>query len=346
MFGLGTSLLGSPAEESGKAPPFKVRNYFIWTHLEPKASAPDLKARYSGLKARGITGVFIAGGLDDREFDIIKGVGLEIHAWMWTTNRGDQWIRDNHPDWYMVSRSGKSCFDKPPYVDYYRWVSPVIPGVQSFVNDQVAKLASHPAVSGVHLDYVRYPDVILPRALWRTYNLDQTEELPDYDFCYSSHTREAFKKAVGRDPIDIVNPANDSEWLHFRYDSITKLVKKLAKTTHTHGKSITAAVFPTPSQARKICRQDWDKWPLDAACPMIYHSFYDQPVEWIGDCMRENIQATSFPIFAGLYMPAFQTPEEFRRAIDLVHKRGGSGVSLFGAVGDEYWKVFEEANHA
>lgn len=325
--------------------PILGRKYWVWSHLDPKAISAQLKTRYASLKAHGITGVFIGGGLDDREFDVIKSEGLEIHAWMWTTNRGDQWIRDHHPDWYMVSRSGKSCFDHPPYVGYYRWVSPVIPGVQNFINDEVAKLASHPAVSGVHLDYVRYPDVILPRALWRTYNLDQTEELPDYDFCYSDHTRAAFKKVSGRDPLEIINPAEDQEWLHFRYDSVTKLVKKLAKTAHSHGKKVTAAVFPTPSQARKICRQDWDKWPLDGVCPMIYHSFYDQPVDWIGECMIENVQAATFPIFAGLYMPAFQNPQEFGKAIQLVHKRGGAGVSLFGGVGDEYWKVFEESIH-
>lgn len=319
-----------------------LQKHWVWTGVDRDATSEKLKEKYRSLKSHGLGGVFLGGGIDDREFDIVKEAGLELHPWMWTTNRGDAWIREHHPDWYMVSRSGKSCFDQPPYVDYYRWISPVIPGVQSYLMDRVAELAKHPAVSGVHLDYVRYPDVILPRALWEKYGLDQTEELPDYDFCYSDHTRQAFKKVSGRDPMEIEHPDRDHEWLQFRYDSVTELVKKLTRTAHDHGKKITAAVFPTPSQARKICRQDWDKWPLDAACPMIYHSFYNQPVEWIGDCVREDIQAASFPIYAGLYMPAFAKPEEFREALRLVKRRGGSGTSLFGGVGDDYWKVFEE----
>jgi hypothetical protein len=322
-----------------KAPARK--RYSIWTGLNSKMSPSELKAHYAQLKSRGLTGVFIS-GVDDREFEVIREAGLEVHTWMWTTNRGDQWIRDNHPDWYQVSRSGKSCFDKPPYVDYYRWISPVIPGVQRFLEDEVGKLASHPAVNGVHLDYVRYPDVILPRALWGKYGLDQTEELPDYDFCYSPHTRDAFKKVSGRDPLEIADPAADQEWLHFRYDSITHLVEKLAKVAHGHKKEITAAVFPTPSRARTICRQDWDKWPLDTACPMIYHSFYNRGLDFIEECMIENIHAARFPVCAGLYMPAFATTEEFRTGLKMVHKRGGSGVSLFGGVGDPFWKVFEE----
>jgi uncharacterized lipoprotein YddW (UPF0748 family) len=317
-------------------------HYWVWVDVDPHASDAQLKSKYHDLKAHGIQGVFLGGGIDEREFEIVKEAGLELHAWMWTTNRGDQWIRDNHPDWYMVSRSGKSCFDNPPYVSYYRWISPVIPGVQSYLEEKAAELAAHPAVSGVHLDYVRYPDVILPRGLWSKYGLDQHEELPDYDFCYSPHTREAFKKVSGRDPLEILNPSSDQEWLHFRYDSVTQLVKKLGAVAHGHHKKLTAAVFPTPRLARKICRQDWDKWPLDAACPMIYHSFYEEKVEWVGECVLENIQTVTFPVIAGLYMPAFSSPAEFGEALALVKKRGGFGVSLFGGVGPEYWAAFEK----
>lgn len=316
-----------------------AKTFWIWTGIDREASTEALKEKYKTLKARGLTGVYLGGDIDDREFEIVREAGLELHSWMWTTNRRDQWIRDNHPDWYMVSRTGKSCFDAPPYVEYYRWVSPVIPGVQSYLKDRVAELAAHSAINGVHLDYVRYPDVILPRGLWATYGLDQTEEMPEYDFCYSEHTRNAFKAATGRDPLQIADPSHDQEWLHFRFNSVTNLVKQLAEVAHGHGKQITAAVFPTPSMARTICRQDWDKWPLDAVCPMIYHSFYEEPVEWIGDCMRENIQAVRFPIHAGLYMPAFETPQEFRAGLELVFKRGGAGVSLFGDVGEDYWAI-------
>ncbi len=344
--GAGACLAGSGAlltESEGRgaaARPWK-RKYWVWAGVDAKASAFDLKRRYEALKSCGIGGVFLGGGIDEREFAAVKEAGLELHAWMWTTNRGEPSIRERHPDWYQVSRSGKSCFDQPPYVDYYRWLSPVIPGVQSYLKDRVAELAAHPAVSGVHLDYVRYPDVILPRGLWEKYGLDQSEELPDYDFCYGEHTRKAFKKATGRDPLDIVDPAHDQEWLHFRYDSITKLVKALAKAAHGHRKEITAAVFPTPRMARKICRQDWDKWPLDAVCPMIYNSFYNEPVSWIGDCVLEDVQAVGFPVYAGLYMPALEKPADFEQALRLVAKRGGAGASLFGGVSDANWGVFE-----
>ena len=322
------------------------KRYWAWVGIDKNATSSDLKAKYAKYHEHGIDAIFLEGGIDEREFDIIKEVGLDLHCWMWTTNRRDAWIREHHPDWYQVSRSGNSCFDKPPYVDYYRWISPVIPGVQNFLKEKVDELASHPATAGVHLDYVRYPDVILPKALWKHYHLDQTEELPDYDFCYSEHTRKAFRDISGRDPLDIKDPSHDQEWLHFRYDSVTHLVQQLAKVVKGHHKEITAAVFPTPRMARKICRQDWDKWPLDGVCPMTYNSFYEQGIDWIGDCILENIQAVKFPVYAGLYMPDMHDPADFKQAIELVHRKGGAGISLFGGVSDAHWKVFDEAIRA
>src|SRR3954454_7908521 len=103
--------------------------HWAWTSVDREAPTEALRSKYRSLKAHGLHGVFIGGGIDEREFDLIREAGIEIHSWMWTTNRGDAWIREHHPDWYMVSRSGKSCLDHPPYVDYYRWISPVIPGV-------------------------------------------------------------------------------------------------------------------------------------------------------------------------------------------------------------------------
>jgi hypothetical protein len=316
--------------------------YWAWVSIDRSASASSLRAKYAKYRQHGIQAIFLEGGIDEREFDIIKEAGLELHSWMWTTNRGDSWIQENHPEWFMVSRSGKSCYDTPPYVSYYKWISPVIPEVQRYLIERADELASHPAIAGVHLDYVRYPDVILPKGLWKKYNLDQTEELPDYDFCYSESTCQAFKEFSGRDPKEIKDPSHDQQWLHFRYDSVTNVVKQLAGVVKGHRKTITAAVFPTPSMARKICRQDWDKWPLDGVCPMTYSSFYEAGVEWLGECMLENIQAVSFPVYAGLYMPDFDDSATFRAALEIVHKKGGSGVSLFGGLNDAQWHVFAD----
>lgn len=316
--------------------------FWVWTSIDREATDEALAAKYSQLRANGITGVFLADGIDEREFEIIRAAGLELHCWMITTNCREPEVREAHPDWYMVSRSGKSSLTDPPYVNYYRWLSPILPEVRDHITARARRLADHPLVQGVHLDYVRYPDVILPVGLWEQYGLDQSEEMSDFDFDYSDRVREIVRGDIGQDPLQIADPAHDQEWLHYRYKSVTRLVDQVTKAVHGQGKEITAAVFPTPSMARKICRQDWDKWSLDLFCPMIYHSFYNEPLEWIGKCMLENIAATPVPICAGLYMPAFNTPKEFAQGLQIVRDRGGAGVSLFDTVSEEYWEVFRQ----
>lgn len=315
--------------------------FWAWQDAQPDATTAELHAKYRTLKTHGIEGVFLSGGVQEAEFQAVKEAGLELHSWIWTTNRWDHWIQEHHPDWYMENRLGDSCYDKPPYVKHYRWVSPVIPGFVDYMKDQVGTIASHEAVDGIHLDYVRYPDVILPCGLWKKYNLLQNEELPEFDYCYNSHTRNAFQEQFGRDPLKISDPAIDQDWLHFRYDSVTLLVNQLRESALIYRKPISAAVFPTPRLARMMVRQDWDKWPLNGAFPMLYASFYNEGVNWIGDRISENIQAVTFPVYTGLFLPDFTEPAEFGRALRLSQKRGARGASLFGQASDALWAEFE-----
>lgn len=152
-------------------------------------------------------------------------------------------------------------------------------------------LAETPHLDGVHLDYIRYPDVILPVALWKQYNLVQNEELPQFDFCYCAVCRAAFKQQNGVDPLELPAPSADPAWRQYRYDSVTRLVQRLVDVAHQKRIQITAAVFPTPGIARKLVRQDWTHWNLDAVLPMTYQSFYNEKVAWIEQAVREGVTA-------------------------------------------------------
>lgn len=66
-------------------------------------------------------------------------------------------------------------------------------------------------MDGVHLDYVRMPDVILPVSLWKNYGIEQKEELPEYDYCYCDVCRELFKAKTGQDPLELKYPMENQE---------------------------------------------------------------------------------------------------------------------------------------
>lgn len=304
---------------------------WTWVHGGGTTAAAEWRQRYSRLSDAGLTGVLVSGGETMVHAEAAHAAGLVLHRWTWTLNRsGDARVKAEHPEWFSVSRKGESSLTKPPYVGYYQWLCPSRPKVREYLSDVMDEIAAAPGVDAVHLDYIRHPDVILPRNLWEKYGLVQDHEMPEFDFCYCSVCREKFRKQAGSDPLTLKHPAANREWRQFRYDSVTQLVGVLARTVHARGKAISAAVFPTPTMARTQVRQAWDKWPLDLVFPMLYHAFHRESIAWIGRGVAEGIAAlpASTPLVAGVHLPDLP-PADLVRAVRVAREAGASGVAMY-----------------
>jgi|APSaa5957512622_1039677.scaffolds.fasta_scaffold04733_2 uncharacterized lipoprotein YddW (UPF0748 family) len=256
--------------------------------------------------------------------------GMELHAWIVALRCNLPSIVAEHADWYSVSRNGDSSRDQPPYIPSYQWLCPTRRDVRGFLCSIVDELAQYDGLMGIHLDYIRHPDVILPVGLRPKYGLVQDRELPEYDFCYCPVCRQAFSQQTGRDPLELDDPASDEEWVRFRWRSVRETVAATAATARARGKHITAAVFATPSLARQYVRQEWDQWDLDAVLPMIYHYYYDQPPSWVPEAVREGVAALPdrVSLHAGLFIPRLE-PDELPRVIEGSLDSGADGVALF-----------------
>lgn len=317
----------------------------VWINPDAKDTDAELQTRYAAFKKAGIADIYFEAD-SEKHFRAAKAQGMRAHRWIWTMNRGEKELLAAHPEWYAQNRKGESCATHPPYVDYYRWLCPSKPEVVDYLKAQVEAQLSKDYVDGIHLDYVRYCDVILPVHLWAHYGIDQSKELPEYDFCYCDTCRSGYKALKGKDPLELEHPDQRPSWRKYRYDRITNVVSNLAAVAHAHKKPISAAVFPTPEIAKRIVRQDWVNWPLDAISPMIYHGFYDEDVTWIGDAVQEGVKALhgKFPLYAGLYLPDFHdNMNDLHKGISLALQNGAAGVSLFGGVTPEVLKTLSAA---
>jgi len=136
-------------------------------------------------------------------------------------------------------------------------------------------------LKSVHLDYVRFCDVILGKALQPKYDLVQETEMPEYDYGYHPNAIAAYEEQTGFNPLKMDHPELSTEWRQFRLNAVTSLVNELADIVHDCDKQISAAVFPFPEMARSMVRQDWSNWNLDLVLPMIYHNFYEENMNWI-----------------------------------------------------------------
>lgn len=270
--------------------------------------------------------------------------GLEVHTWICCMPCMIEEVMKKHPDWYNVNARGESALDKPAYVDYYKFLDPGRPEVREWIQQIVKELANIAELTGIHLDYIRHPDAILPKGLWKKYNIVQDKVYPEYDYGYSEYERSQFKKKYGIDPINIQDPTHHIKWMQFRFDMVTGLVNQyLVPAAHARKKVITAAVFPGPTLAREMVRQDWGRWHLDAFLPMLYSHYYEAGPEWVRQQTQEGVSAVKKPIYSGLFVSDLDETALIQVA-EMALQGGASGVCLFSSDGmsEAKWKALRQ----
>ncbi len=357
-----TSTQESTGEGSGGAST-KIPVY-AWLGGPGESSDAELKAQFEDYKAKGIDVLMYNGGQDPATYSrvgkIAKAAGLGFRTWIPTMVQAPKEGIDN--SWYAYNGLGESAFDKPAYVDYYKFLCPSKEGTYNFLEGLYTAVAEVPEVDAVHLDYIRFPDVILARGLWDKYGLVMDREYPQYDYCYCDDCTGGFLEKTGIDIKAAEDPSQVQEWKQYRYDLITSIVNRLSEAVHAKGKKIDAAVFPGPhSVAKKIVRQEWDQWNLDAFFPMNYNDFYLEGTDWVGAVTKEAVTSLDgkAPVISGLFIcpnPEEKTdepdpeyhglvPDELGEAIRQSMVNGAHGICLFTPtrMTDAHWVEFKKA---
>jgi hypothetical protein len=339
---------------------------YAWLGGPGQTTDAELKAQFTDLKMKGVDGLMYSAGRDPEVYrrvgKIAKEAGLKFYTWIPTLTQN--YNPNMKPEWYAVNGIGESAYDKPAYADHYHFVCPNRQEIYDYLDEMYGRIADIPEVDGIHLDFIRFPDVILARGLWKKYGLVMDREYPQFDYCYCDKCVSDFKAKTGIDIKAVQDPSQVEEWKQFRYDLITNLVNHLAETIHARNKEINAAVFPGPNSiARKIVRQEWDKWNMDAFYPMNYNDFYLEGTKWIGDMCREGVTTLNNrkPLYSGLFIcpdPGKKAsepdpenhgllPEELEAAIRESMENGATGICLFTPerMTGDHWVVFKKAIH-
>ena len=229
----------------------------------------------------------LAGGSDPLAALIQQSAaaGLRVHAWVnvlaLARNAQAPILATLGHDAVLVDRRGRSLLDYPDYEvpepdrRYYRmgtpglYLDPGAPGVAGqLVATFVELLERYPQLDGLHLDYIRYPDV-LPFVPGSRFGVG-------LDFGYGEATRARFRLETGLDaPFgDRIGPAN--RWDDWRREQVTALVREIgaAGRIARPGLQLSAAVWTYADRAYLALAQDWRGWLedglLDFAVPMAY----------------------------------------------------------------------------
>ncbi len=202
--------------------------------------------------------------------------GIQVHAWVaalpaWKDgypqpDRSHVWYQHG-PDkpgwenWFTRDIDGRAG-ECAAQGDCGYYLDPGHPEVLDYTVRVVTHLASRYAIDGLHLDYIRYAS-------------------PRYGYNPASLAR--FQVASGRS--DVPQP-EDAQWMQWRRDQVTKLVKRIYLSLNVVRPEAVLSVaaiawggappngdFTQSSPYRRVM-QDWKGWLdagyIDLAIPMIY----------------------------------------------------------------------------
>ncbi len=302
--------------------------YWSWhTYQEGQ----DMDSFLKRLHDSGIRGLLLKAPIEvyPQVIELAKQYDIDIHAWVWTMN--DASLLDTHPEWYSVNKNGVSLADDPAYVEYYRFLCPAIDGVRKHVLARMEEYCKVEGLKGICIDYHRYVDVFLPTGLWKNYGIIQDREYPQWDYGYHPAMIEKFEALHGYTPYEIEYACMDAKWAQFRCDQITEIANEISKLVRSHGLLMGASPFPTPALASNMVRQDWGKWELDIVFPMVYYGAYELGMNFINDCIEENVLAKNpqTTLFCGLYTPDFKNNETLGEGMTRAMDAGAHGISLY-----------------
>jgi uncharacterized lipoprotein YddW (UPF0748 family) len=268
--------------------------------------------------------------------------GIRVHAWVnvlsLSQNRSAPIVAKLGRDAILTDRHGRSLLDYPDYEvpqpdrTYYRmgtpglYLDPGAPGVAEWLVALFTELvARYPTLAGLHLDYIRYPDV-LPFTPGSRFGVG-------LDFGYGAPSRARFAKETGLEAPFGKSLRNADAWDDWRRERVTALVHDIAHAVRARrpGLAMSAAVWSHADRAYLALAQDWRAWledgSLDFAVPMAYTR----------DDRLLRYQAEHFAglpigkrIWVGLGTWLFASePERALAQIALVEQAGVHNLSLF-----------------
>jgi len=210
-----------------------------------------------------------------------KPLGIEVHVWK------VNWNLYSAPEWFYEKMKSEKRTQVDAWENDVRWLCPSNPLNRKLEADTMIEVASRYDVTGIHFDYIRYPDETT---------------------CYCDGCRERFEAyrgaAVAKWPDDCYSGKLSREYRDWRALQITALVRDVhdrAKALKP-GITISAAVFSDYPACRKWVGQDWLDWIrkgyLDQVHPMDYTADAAEFSDLLSRQMRFVNGAT--PVYPGI----------------------------------------------
>jgi uncharacterized lipoprotein YddW (UPF0748 family) len=290
------------------------RSYYL-SDIEPRAS-------------------FISTSYDplDLLIKIGENYNIRIHAWVnmfyiWSGdqppledkhpfNRYPQYIlaKERLPDYRVLKKSGiEGYFLDPQSIE-----------IQKYLLNVLLEIADKYAISGIHLDYFRYPDV---------------------EYSFTADSRTNFRLAHFIDPLKLYGDSEyfvnsyghavfqqvDKEYRQFLQEALSGYLSEINKILKEkkNGLELSVAVKPDPVVAKYRYFQDWQNWIRDRSCDYVVLMNYR--TEWneflsVLNQIKDTPEREKIIMGISTYN---QNEEAVQKRLKAVRQAGFGGFALF-----------------
>ena len=200
-----------------------------------------------------------AGDQIARCVEAAKKYGVQLHIWK------VNWYLSRAPEEFLVKMRKEGRLQKDKQGKEVAWLCPSDKRNQDLERESMLEVVKKYNVDGIHFDYIRYPD---------------------QNSCYCSGCKKRFEESkkvkINKWPEEVVNGKYKDDFIQWRCDQITNLVKSVSQEARKIKPEIkiSAAVFKDYPASRVTVGQDWKAWIeagyLDFVCPMNYTIDDDQ----------------------------------------------------------------------
>jgi uncharacterized lipoprotein YddW (UPF0748 family) len=218
-----------------------------------------------------------------RTIERAHAAGLEVHAWMncmlvWSAPhapRDKRHVVIAHPEWVAglkdglrMNRLSDRSLRRLRVEGVY--LAPANPNVRAWLVSVAAEIASRYDIDGLHLDYIRQPDVKIGG--------DPTTRAR---FAYETGVDPAYFQALSH----VQRGEMEARWRQFQRDQITAAVRAIHDTLRALRPelSLSAAVVADTSRSNGPCAQAWRDWLRDGLVDRVYPMCYSPDVQTVMD---------------------------------------------------------------
>ena len=259
--------------------------------------------------------------------------GIKVHAWVQNFYLGykeDAQLVREHPEWLLINQQGgiRHTTEGQGFGGYI-FLDPANPEVRAFLLDLYDELLTKvPVISGLNLDYIRYP-------------ISDINDNTDTGYTEVCMNEFAKKQGLILDPLNkkehLISKIKENDllaqWTSHRAYFITKFVSDTCNMTRSKyaGRLISTAVFPELDISYNLKKQTISVWLekkyIDMVTPMVYFYEADKVYSAVEGLKSKCCGARCY---TGLYTTYHkQSTKDLKEHIEASKRAGADGFVLF-----------------